>query len=48
MGETVLIVGLTIGMIVITGVVWWIENGPEKKNKEDNRENQEIRSDRNE
>ena len=31
MGETVLIVALTIGMIVITGVVWWIENGPEKK-----------------
>lgn len=30
MGETILIVALAVGMIVITGVVWWIENGPKK------------------
>ena len=49
MGETILIVGLTIGMIVVTGVVWWIENGPEKKDVTEKHQNeQEIRSDRNE
>lgn len=43
MGETVLIVALAVGMIVITGVVWWIENGPEKSETQKETLNDEKR-----
>ena len=35
---------IVVGLIVVTGFVWWLENGPEKKETED--EKQKRRTDK--
>lgn len=42
MFQNILIGVIIVGLIVVTGFVWWLENGPEKK--ESKQENEKGRA----
>lgn len=42
MFQNILIGVIVVGLIVVTGFVWWLENGPEKK--ESKQENEKGRA----
>ena len=44
MFQTILTGVIIVGLIVVTGFVWWLEYGPEKKETED--EKQKRRTDK--